>query len=454
MVDPQGYCPHCRTADRTSGKVPSGWPSGRVQVRIDLMPARQSRSAAALLFAVLTCISLAACSDGHPPALARCTTTVRDAASTPITLTARWLPAGFRLSHNDSSNSARPAVIYTSSVQASARLELSATLHRAGLHPADTAGSTVVRPAVVGDRPAFIGRGQQDQLTSVYWKTTSGYLISVVGYRVAERAVMRVARHIRFIPSITTALPVDPGMVVTRRAVITTASRWAGGESRLALAKLTSWTEVAEMVSARSGRAAPAAPDVLSATPWRPVWAVLLPGPPAQRSLVVVDAVTGQVVADLSDGPPGWYPALTDRASGGCPGGSSARLPFGVLTRTEQSYTAGLDSAHWPAGFNGSRRIVLSTVTEVNKADPGLYSGCIQQNCTISQLVWVTITTERGIGRHRLSCLPPSGPAPAGYRPHKVRETFVVDVRDDEETGCGPLPRRIAALKDLAPAAH
>ena len=345
-------------------------------------------------------------------------------------------------------------MIYTSSVHEGGRLELSAVLHRAGLHPAETAGLTTVRPVVIGGRPAFIGHGQPNKLTSVYWKTTSGYLISVVGHMVPERAVLRVARHIRFIPSITTSLPVAPRRVVARRAAIAAAKRRAGGDSQLALAKLTSWTEVAEVVSAHSGRQAPAAPELLGATPWRPVWAVLLSGRADHRSLVVVDAAKGQAIAELNDGPRGWYSALTDRAGGGCPGGSSAQLPFGVLTRAEESYATGLDSAQWPAGFSGSKRIVLSTVTDVNKADPDLDGGCIQQNCMISQLIWVTITTERGIGRHRLTCPPPSVSVPAGYRPDEVRQTFVVDVADNEEIGCGPLPRRIAALKDLAPAAH
>ena len=412
------------------------------------MRACQCRSAAALLFALLTCVTLAGCATKHRSALAGCATTVRDVVSTPSTLTARWLPTGFRHAHNASSTSAQPAMIYASSVDESARLELSAVLHRAGLHPAEMAGRTVARSAIVGDRPAFIGRGQPGQPIGVYWKTTSGYLISVVGYRVPERTVLRVARHIRFIPSVATPLPVDPGVVVTKRAAIATAKRWAGGKSSLARAKLTSWTEVAALVTARSGRDAPTAPGRLGATPWRPVWAVALSG----RSLVVVDAATGRVAADLAGGRRGWYSALTDRAAEGCPGGSSARLPFGVLTRTEESYATGQHSRHWPAGFKGSVRIILSTVTELNKAEPGLYGGCIQQNCTVSELVWVTITTERGVGRHRLSCLPPSVSVPAGYRPHKVREIFVVDVPDDGAIGCGRLPHRIAALKDLAPA--
>jgi hypothetical protein len=167
----------------------------------------------------------------------------------------------------------------------------------------------------------------------------------------------------------------------------------------------------------------------------------------------VVDGRTGNAVTVLDAGPAGWYSILTDRASGGCPGGSSAQLPFGVLTRAEESYAAGVGSAHWPDGAKGSTRIVLSTVPEVNAADPGMYGGCIQQNCSIRQLVWVTISIVRGIGGHRLQCPPPGVSVPAGYRAHKVHQTFSVDVPDNGMTGCGPVPSRIRTLKDLAPAA-
>jgi hypothetical protein len=43
---------------------------------------------------------------------------------------------------------------------------------------------------------------------------------------------------------------------------------------------------------------------------------------------------------------------------------------------------------------------------------------------------------------------------PARYYPKKVRRTFSVDVPDNDEIACGPLPRPIAGLRDLAPAAR
>jgi hypothetical protein len=57
----------------------------------------------------------------------------------------------------------------------------------------------------------------------------------------------------------------------------------------------------------------------------------------------VIDAANGRVVATMKGSARmKWLAALTDRdpaAGNGCPGGSSARMPFGVLTRTEERYT-------------------------------------------------------------------------------------------------------------------
>lgn len=397
---------------------------------------------------------LAACGSNHDSALDGCASVVRGMVSGPATLTARWLPSGFRHGHPAAYKAALPSMMFMSKSHDGARIELSVELHSAVLHPADAAGRSVVRPVIVDGKPGYVGTGKPDpRFVNVYWKLASRYLLSVSGYKVPEREVLRVARHTRFTPPNTTSLPLDPGTVVTRNAAVAAARRSARGRPQVANAKLTSWTEASTLLSAHTGRAAPSAPDPLRARPWRPVWAVLLSAA-GERSLVLVDGGTGKTVTVLDAGQPRWYSALTDRAGGGCPGGSTARLPFGVLTRDEASYAAGLGSQHWPPGVKGSTRIVLSTVPEVNAADPGLYGGCIQQNCSIAQLVWVTITTERGIGAHRLQCPPPGVSEPAGYRSHKVRETFSVDVPDNGEFGCTPLPRPIRALKDLAPAAR
>jgi hypothetical protein len=168
----------------------------------------------------------------------------------------------------------------------------------------------------------------------------------------------------------------------------------------------------------------------------------------------VINAANGQVVATIKRRSEStWFTALTDRepvAGSGCPGGSSAKIPFGVLTRTEERYAVG-PSRYRSAGSVGSTRLVLSTVPAVNKADPGMYGGCVQQNCSIRELVWVTITIDRARPGHTLQCLPGSVSVPAGYHYTRVKQTFYIDVPDNGEVGCGPVPKPLRELKDLAP---
>ena len=112
----------------------------------------------------------------------------------------------------------------------------------------------------------------------------------------------------------------------------------------------------------------------------------------------MADAANGRAVATIKRRAEStWFAALTDRdpaAGSGCPGGSSARIPFGVLTRTEERYTVG-PSRYRSAGTVGWTRLLLSTVPAVNRADRSMYGGCVQQNCSIGELVWVTITAGR-----------------------------------------------------------
>jgi len=255
-------------------------------------------------------------------------------------------------------------------------------------------------------------------------------------------------RHVRFEPPGTISLPVVPGPIVSRKAAKATARRSTEGPLRPASAKLSSWTEVATLLAAHTLRDAPAAPATLRAAPWRPVW-VVLAGP-----VVVINAANGRAVATIKRRAAGtWFAALTDRdpaAGSGCPGGSSARIPFGVLTRTEERYTVG-PSRYRSAGAVGSTRLVLSTVPAVNRADPSMYGGCVLQNCSIRQLVWVTITIDRARPGHTLQCLPGSVSVPAGYHYTRVKQTFYIDVPDNGEVGCGPVPKPFRELKDLAP---
>ena len=108
-------------------------------------------------------------------------------------------------------------------------------------------------------------------------------------------------------------------------------------------------------------------------------------GAAGQAVLVVIDAASGRPEAVAGAGTrPAWFAALTDRdpaAAHGCPGGSTARLPLGVLTRDEQAYTVGRHPVPGTGQAHTSVDLILSTVRAVNHADPGLYGGCVQQDC-------------------------------------------------------------------------
>jgi len=64
-------------------------------------------------------------------------------------------------------------------------------------------------------------------------------------------------------------------------------------------------------------------------------------------------------------------------------------------------------------------KLVLATVRAVNTADPGLYGGCVQQDCSLPQLVWVTIDTVHALPGKTVACLPRARNQ-AGCRLHAV----------------------------------
>lgn len=306
-------------------------------------------------------------------------------------------------------------------------------------------------PIVIQGHRGFLESGPPDpQFIGVYWKPSAAYLVSVIGYEVPASVVLRAARNVSFSAPGIISLPVAPGRIVARQAAIAAAERAASARWQHPTVKLTSWTEI-EALATRVLQV-PAAPQVLTGSPWRPVWAVLLTGSQAPPSVVVVDAGSGLAEFSLSDRG-SWFAALTDRdltRTRQCPGGSSALVPFGVLTRNEQAF-----AAYRPATSraNTSVQLILSTVPAVNRADNGLYGGCVQQNCSIDQLVWVTIATVRAAPGKTVACLPGSVSVPPGYKPKQVKQYYSVSVPDNFGIGCGKEPTSLSALKDLAPPA-
>jgi hypothetical protein len=398
-----------------------------------------------------------------------CTSTVRGVVQGPGSITASWLPAHFRPSPQGASASPLPSVTYTGpGGPQAARLEL-ATIHQAGpLVPADAAGRRT-QPVSVQGHPGLFATGQPGpDLAAVYYKPSPGYLVSVVGYQLPTDVVLQAARHVRFVAPGIITLMTAPGRTVTRNAAIAAAERSAGSPGARAVAKLSSWSEISALMSA-AGRPAGGIPAALSAAPWRSDWAVLLTGGTRRRPMVVVvSAATGRPeYAAALTGATAWFAALTDRSvfsrrAHQCQGGSSARIPFGVLTRDEAYAVAQPGRTAGPGpGSSGaapgrgqprsSVSLVLSTVPAVNRADSGLYGGCVQQNCSIDELVWVTITAVRAAPGRTVGCLPGSVSVPPGYRPKRVREYYSVSVPDNYGVGCGPVPAAYRRLRDLAP---
>jgi len=401
---------------------------------------------AALAVAALGC--LAGC--GTLPAVqhaatgtAGCLTVVHGEASGRGSLEPGWLPGGFRLLAGSQSSSSLPDSTYTeaSKHQDPPRIEFGTFIQAAPLTAA-VGGRPDGKPVEVQGHGGFLESGPPGpQFIGVYWKPAKKYVVSVVGYQVSAATVLKVARTAAFTPPGLVRLPVQAGRIVSRQTAIKVAEQAKGGASRSAVAKLSSWTEV-QALAAHTGRA-PAGPGVLSSSPWLPVWAVRLAG---SSSVEIVGARSGQAEAQVSDRG-SWFTALTDRSAAGardCPGGSTALVPFGVLTRDEQTFLSGRPAT-------GSVRLVLSTVPAVNKADNGLYGGCIQVNCSVDQLVWVTITVVRAAPGKTVACLPGDISVPAGYKPRGVKEYYSVSVPDNASVGCKPPPAALSGLKDLAP---
>jgi hypothetical protein len=170
-----------------------------------------------------------------------------------------------------------------------------------------------------------------------------------------------------------------------------------------------------------------------------------VPGP--AWYLVVVNAANAEALLEVQTGSV-WFSSLSDRDPSlkGCPGGSSARIPFGILTRDEDSYVV-----HKLQPPGTPVILILTTVDALNRADPGLYGGCAEVKCQLDELIWPLLEITRAAPGHTLACLPPTASYPLGYHPKQVTEYFTIAIGGNSEIGCGPLPAAISDLKDLAP---
>jgi hypothetical protein len=339
-----------------------------------------------------------------------------------------------------------------------ARIELHLANSPGPLVPSDGPRPTAVTVEVQGN-PALLETGAPDpDFIGVYWKPIAGDLLTIVGYKLPAETVIETAQNVAFSPPHAVSLPLTPGPIINESTAITAARHVAPSPRVAARAKLSSWTEITAMLQASHFESGATALAGVTDTPWRPVWAVLLSGSGTRSmsdELVVVDADTGKPLSMASEETHAWFFAMTNRdpTLGGCPGGSKSRLPFGVLTRDEEAYAM----AHLPEpavqGASTTKILKLTTVTALNQADPGLYGGCSQQNCSLRELVWPTIVIVHAPPGKTLACLPPSASYPPGYRPKHVHEYVTISVLDNSSINCGRIPSWVEQLTDLAPAA-
>jgi hypothetical protein len=227
-------------------------------------------------------------------------------------------------------------------------------------------------------------------------------------------------------------------------------------------AKLSSFTEVKALLAA-SGPEQLQTPSELTAAPWKPIWAVITQatGQPATAEnfgaelLVLVDAASGRVDLRVSAGRhPAWFKVLTDRSSPLCTGGSTVRLPFGVLTRTEEAYTVRRQNGSGSLNLGSTTvELKLTYLRDFYRVDAAFFGGCLHMNCHLGELLWLPLEVVSAAPGKALACLPPSASYPPGYKPKQVKQYYTMGFGGNGEIDCSGPPRWFGVLKDLAPPA-
>jgi hypothetical protein len=382
-----------------------------------------------------------------PVGAAPCATTVHGFLVGQSALTADFIPAGFK----NISDPAQSGVIGTyRSVNGGGdppwvRVNLSILK---GKLTGSVGGLSAPTGARVQGHPALLESGAFRGLPFIglYWKKGSGHLLSVVGYKLPESMVLRVAAHVHARVGLKTPLALSPGRIVSRSAAVSKARQWVSFRAASARAKLSSWTEV--LTFNRQFFLAPGFPP----TPWHPIWAVMLTRRGHGPRLVVIDAHSGRVAFSASDSDrSGWFEALTDRdptVHSGCPGGTSARLPFGIMTRTEEAFTLRGSGGSSLVGRVRVKNIVIMKLTTISAVH---YIGCTQLDCGPYDLLWPRISVTLAPPGKLLPCVVSWGHAGRVSKPKMTKEYFSISAGNNSESGCGPLPHWVTRLRDLAP---
>ncbi|HEV3312813.1 MAG TPA: hypothetical protein VG815_20060, partial [Chloroflexota bacterium] len=388
-----------------------------------------------------------------PPAA--CTTTVHGVVFGQSSLIAAFIPVNYRLTSGDPVDFGAQAVTYSQNngKKDPSRVEINLGILKGPL-TGTVGGLSIPTKVTVQGRPALLEEGASRGLPfiGVYWKQGPSHLLSVVGYKESQSIVLRVANHVHARLGGVIPLSANPGHIVSRATAVVKARRWVSFSPGPAKAKLSSWTEVFELVLKRFSFPSSFPPT----PPWQPLWAVLVAHRDHFPRLVLIDAHSGSVLFSASAGDRSrWFEALTDRDPSlrrGCPGGTSARLPFGILTRHEEAYTLRGSGGSSLVGRLRVKNIVIMKLTTISAIH---YIGCTKQDCGPYDLLWPRIdVTQAPLGK-LLPCDVGWGPM-AGHvaKTKMTNQYFSISAGGNSESGCGPLPRWVLRLKDLAPPAH
>jgi hypothetical protein len=325
-------------------------------------------------------------------------------------------------------------------------------------------------PVVInGHAGVLLTSSRSNPTVEVDWRVTAETSMSVTGHLLTSAQVEAVARGVTFHPPTVVSLPFTPGAIVDKAEAIQKASSLG----HVIGAKLSSLTEVGTLAEignpqreisnsspspaisvnlGQNGRPiieAPGAPSSLIDEPWRPIWAVLL----ASGTVVLVGAASGKTIWSFNEGPAtAWFAGVTDREPGqsGCLGGTTARIPFGVLTLAEFEYRPNAMGRPTVPGATSTTYHELVSVPALNKQNTG--EGCMQY-CTLGTVMWIRMTVTIAKPGTEVVCPIPGGPGGRGSGPRKAKEYSEFSYGNGGGINCGPPQPWYTNLKNLAPAA-
>jgi hypothetical protein len=419
---------------------PTGGVRDRVRRRHGALPAAMS----ALLIVVATATVIVLQTRTSSPAASACTSTVHaEAFIGRGQISLAYVPSGFVL-QSGNLYAVIGSTVYWHDPKTSAAIQIG---NGPTSNPFDANLAAPYRstPFDVDGHPGVLFDEPSAGFVEVAWRASFDRNLWVYGTGVSPTVVEDMARGTTYQGPTIESLPISPGRVVTRPAAITAALH-AGASNPVEGAKLSSYAEVSQMLNARElDPLGDKAPESLLTNPVVPVWAVLSGG---GSDLTIVDAANGAVEWNTpTNDDNGWFGALTDRAPGvaGCPGGSTARVPFGVLTRDEESYLVSLGSPVTTPGWSVTMTDEL--VTSQSVAGMPYDSPC--NDCPPMTVEWLVVRV--GTDKSGAATCPWTGSVERGETLPKVRLYYQYSYGGSGGISCGSPPTWYAHVVDLAP---